>query len=143
MFLVTFILGGLCTSLCASSALHPCQAYGKNTPSSAPAQHCIHARHMVTTPASTASMPGKCQAYGNNTRPSALAQHCIHARQMVRTPARARPLNTVSMPGKWYEHPLKRTRSALHPCQANGKRTRSNAPTQHCMHARHMMKTPA
>ena len=38
--------------------------------------------------------------------------------------------------------PFKRTRSALHPCQANGKNTRSSAPAQHCIHARHMVRTP-
>ena len=111
------------------SALHPCQA---------------HAR--------SALYP--CQAHGKNTRSSAPAQHCIHARHMVRTPAQVHPLSTVSMPGTRSEHPLKRTRSALHPCQAHarsalypcqahGKNTRSSAPAQHCIHARHMVRTPA
>ena len=104
---------------CTRSELYPCQANGKNTRTSAPAQHCIHARQMVRTPARaprSALCPcqanGKnarprsalypCQANGTNTRLSALAQHCIHARQMVRTPARAHLILCPNgMPGKW------------------------------------------
>ena len=103
-FNVTYILSDLCTSLhpcqanvkstpqctrsalhharqmgkhplgCARSALYPCQANGKNTRSSLPAQRCIHARQMIRTPAALSP----CQA--NATR--------VHL------------LTTVSMPGK-------------------------------------------
>ena len=118
------------------SALCPCQAHGKSTRPSAPAQHCIHARqHSLKLPLKRArSALYPCQAHGQNTRSSAPAQHCVHARHMVRAPAQVHPLSTVSMPGA----PLK-CRSALYPRQAHGKNTRSSAPTQH----RHMVRTPA
>ena len=83
-----------------------------------------------------------CQPNGKNTRSSALAQHCIHANQMVRTPVQVHSLSTVSMPAKWSEHPCKCTRSALYPCQPNGKNTRSSALAQHCIHASQMVRTP-
>ena len=88
---------------CTRSALYPCQPSGNNTRSN-----------------------------GKNTRSSALAQHCIHASQMERTPVQVHSLSTVSMPAKWSEHPCKCTRSALYPCQPNGKNTRSSALGQHC-----------
>ena len=48
---------------CTLTALHACLAHDKHTRSSAPAQHCVHAWHMISTPAqvrprSTAYMPG-------------------------------------------------------------------------------------
>ena len=80
---------------------------------------------------------------------------------MVRTPVHVHSLSTVSMPAKWYEHPFKCTRSALYPCQRNGKatrssalaqhmypcqpngkNTRSSALAQHCIHASQMVRTP-
>ena len=138
---------------CTRSALYPCQPNGKNTLSSALAQHCIHASQKVRTPVqvhslSTVSMPAKwiehpfkrnrsalyrsalfpCQPNGQNTRSSALAQHCIHASQM---------------PAKWWsEHPCKCTRSALFPCQPNGQNTRASALAQHCIHASQIVRTP-
>ena len=105
-------------------------------PSSAPAQHCVHDKAQVH-PLTTLSMPGT---------------------HIVRTPAQARPLSAVCMPGTWSEHPLKCARSALYPCQAHGKNTRSSslktacqahgkntrssAPALHCIHARHTVRTP-
>ena len=100
---------------CTRSALYPCQPNGKNTPSSALAQRCIHANQMVRTSVqvhslSTVPMPAKwsehpckctcsalypCQPNGTNARSSALAQHCIRASQMVRTPVQVRSLSTV------------------------------------------------
>ena len=143
------------------SALHTSLANGRNTRSGTPAQQYTHARQLVRTtahahPLSTAHMPAKwypftrtrsalhtCQANGKNTRSRAPAQQCTHAWQMVRTPVHAHPLSTAHMPGKWYEHPLTRTRSALHTCLPNRKNTRPRAPAQHCTHARQMVRTPA
>ena len=172
----------------ARSALYPCQAHGENTRSScrsalypqntrssAPAQHCIHARHMLRTPTQVHPLSTVCawhgyplklplkrtrsalyprQAHGKNTRSSAPAQHCVHARHMVRTPVQ---LSTVSMPGTWSEHPLKlplkrrsalyprqaHGKKALYPCQAHRKHGKNTRSTQHCIHARHMVRTPA
>ena len=100
-----------------------CQGWGggdgEHTCSSAPAQHCIHARDIGSAPAE-AHLPG---GDGKHTRSSAPAQHCIHAREicsalhprmrvggMASTPAQVHPLSTVS--GEWQAHPLKCTESA-------------------------------
>ena len=97
----------------------------KRTCSSAPAQHCIHAC-------------GGSGWVGKHTRSSAPAQHCIHARERGSAPAQAHPLSTASTHaagGGWQAHPLKCTRSALHPRTRKRKRTCSSAPAQHCIHA--------
>ena len=54
-----------------------------------------------------------------------------YAWQMESPPVHAHLLSTAPMPGKWQAHPLKRTRSALHTCLTNGKRTGSHALAQH------------
>ena len=74
-------------------------------------------------PRSAVSLPAKWEDKG---------QHCIHASQLVRTPVQAHPRGAVSLPAKWED---KCTRTALYPCQPNGKNTRSSAPAQHCIHA--------
>ena len=82
------------------------------------------------------------QPNGQNTCPSARAQHCINASRMARTPIQVHPRSTVSMPAKWQERPFKRrTRTALHPCQPNGKKTGPGAHAQHCIHASQMVRT--
>ena len=111
--------------MCTRSALYPCQRNGTNTRSSALAQHCIHASQMVRLPV---------QVH--------LLSTCIHASQMVRTPVHVHSLSTVSMPAKWSEHPCMCTRSALYPCQPNGKNNRASALAQHCIHASQMVRTP-
>ena len=101
--LSTAHMPGKCYKLplkCVRSALHTCLANGKNTRSSAAAQHCTHASQMVP-PKCARSALHTCQPSGKNTRSSASAQHCTHASQLVRTPAQAHPLSTAHMPGKW------------------------------------------
>ena len=114
-------------SMPAKWSEHPCKCV---------AQHCNHGSQMVRTPVQVHSLSTVSMSNGKNTRSSGVAQHCIHASQMVRTPVQVHSLSTVSMPAKWSEHPFKRTRSALYPCQPNGKNTRSSALAQHCIHAK-------
>ena len=153
---------------CARSTLYTCQAHAKHARSRAPAQHCTHARHMVSTPAQEnplrhmESAPAQEHLLStvHNTHArhmvstpaqehplstfrhmvSTPAQHCTHARHML---VQEHPLSTAFMPATSQARPLKSTHSAPFPCQAHGKHTRSRAPAQHCTHSRHMVSTPA
>ena len=68
---------------CTRSELYPSPPTGKRTRSSAPAQKCIQAHQLVSTPV---------QVH---------AQNCIQAHQLVSAPLQARPLSTVSKPTNW------------------------------------------
>ena len=70
-------------------------------------------------------------------------QRCAHAWQMISTPAHARHFSIVPMPGTWYAHAPTRVISALYPGLAHNKRTHPRASSQHCIHAWHMVRTPA
>ena len=58
---------------------------------------------------------------------------------MVRTPVQAHPRSAVSLPAKWED---KLTRTALYPCQRNGRNICSSAPAQHCIRASEIVGTP-
>ena len=119
--------------LSTRSALYPCLPNGKHTRSSAPAQHCIHACQMVSTPVQ------------------------VHAFQMVSTPAQAHQLMPAKCPLKCTRsalypclpngkhtaevHALSIVAMAGAPAQAHP--LRSSAPAQHCIHACQMVSTPA
>ena len=120
------------------SALYPRLAHDKHTRPGASSQHCIHAWHMVSTPAharhlSVVSMPGTWYAS---------SQHCIHACHMVSTPARARHLSTGPWLARQAPPPTRVISAALYPCLPHGKHTRPRASSQHCRHAWQMISTP-
>ena len=90
---------------------------------SAPAQHCTHACHMVSTPDQVHLLITARGCQMVSTPAEAPAQHCTQSCQRASTPAQVRPLSTIRLLPK-------------------GLHTDSAHP-QHCMHSCQMVSTLA